>query len=424
MRISDIHGQQSKISPAAKDLQSVPILIVSNTWKSIADIQSYISHYLGQIHRLEDDLSYKLIGRVRPVALFIEQCLLCFKCIDFEVGDYFREYYNTLTKSSTLQWSLSYLFHESRFAKHEFIQVMEILKKAVYFQLCFGFPYVLNVDSHAQLFEYAFGILYEEPMPSGVVEMKIVINEPFILQTAYNLFSRNGYDFLKLTAEARIGESLISSSRGYLWEVSSLQGYLCLQEYFPHRFTDLAPKLYRILTGIDLESKIHNHKLEPMISKGGIGDQGGILLSSYLENPGLYGTFFIPHFNAGPDLCFFIEVENTLIPVFVQLKLSSHVSRVKALATTDPLEFYTSKNKQRSENYAKEYRQCINILKRKYGGRNFGILIVYPQSWKSSKTTTTTSNGWNRFEKVFDGANRGDIFDVNHLKYLGNIGIE
>jgi hypothetical protein len=217
LRISDFQGQKSKISPAAKDLQSVPVLIVSNTWKSTVDIQSYVTQYLGPGHLLEHDLSCKLIGRVRPVALFVEQCLLNCNEIDFDVNAYFGTYYDILTNHSPLQWSLSFLFQESRFTSNDFIQVMEILKKAVYFQLCFGFPYVLNLKSDARLFEYAFGILYQDFMTNGF-EMKIVINEPFILQTAYNLFSQRN-DFLKITAESRIGESLHPSSRGFLWEV-------------------------------------------------------------------------------------------------------------------------------------------------------------------------------------------------------------
>ena len=179
-----------------------------------------------------------------------------------------------------------------------------------------------------------------------------------------------------------------------------------------------------MLTGIDSASDIYNRKLEPLISKGGIGDQGGISLSSYLENPEQYGTFFIPHFNAGPDLCFLLKVDNILTPVFVQLKLSHHVSRVKALATTDPLKFYTSKNNRRPKKYETEYQKCIRILKSEYNGRHIGVLIVYPQSWKSSINTTTTSDGWKRVVKVFDYVNRGEIFDEDHLKYLENIGIK
>ena len=101
---------------------------------------------------------------------------------------------------------------------------MNILKNAVYFQLCFGFPYIVNVDSDARLFEYAFGILFEESIVGGKVETRIVIDEPFIIQTAYNLLSEHT-DFLKINAEVKIGESYVSQSRGYLWEVYSIIVY-------------------------------------------------------------------------------------------------------------------------------------------------------------------------------------------------------
>lgn len=71
---------------------------------------------------------------------------------------------------------------------------MDILKNAVYFQLCFGFPYIVNVDSDARLFEYAFGILFEESIVGGDVETCIVIDEPFIIQTAYNLLSEHSHN--------------------------------------------------------------------------------------------------------------------------------------------------------------------------------------------------------------------------------------
>lgn len=158
------------------------------------------------------------MGRVRPVALFVEKCLAeSIDNDDFEVNEYFGSFYETLTQTSKFEWSLSYLFDQERFLSSDYKEVMEILRKAVYFQLCFGFPYVISADSDARLFEYAFGILRVEI--DGTIDMKIVINEPFILQTAYNLLSEN-HDFLKITAELRIGESLISQSRGYLWEVT------------------------------------------------------------------------------------------------------------------------------------------------------------------------------------------------------------
>ena len=157
------------------------------------------------------------MGRVRPVALFVEKCLAeSIDNDDFEINEYFARFYETLTQTSKFEWSLSYLFDQGRFLSSDYNEVMVILRKAVYFQLCFGFPYVVSANSDARLFEYAFGILRAEL--DGAVDMKIVINEPFILQTAYNLLSQN-HDFLKITAELRIGESLISQSRGYLWEV-------------------------------------------------------------------------------------------------------------------------------------------------------------------------------------------------------------
>jgi hypothetical protein len=217
LRIGDVHGEGSKISPAAKDFKQSSILVVSNTWDSTKEIKRYISEYLPPNQILDDKSSAKLMGRVRPVALFVEKCLA--ESIDnynFDVNEYFARFYETLTQTSKFEWSLSYLFDQRRFLSDDYNEVMEILRKAVYFQLCFGFPYVVSADSDARLFEYAFGILRAKV--DDEIGMNIVINEPFILQTAYNLLSKNR-DFLKFTAELRIGESLTSQSRGYLWEV-------------------------------------------------------------------------------------------------------------------------------------------------------------------------------------------------------------
>ncbi|KAJ3216303.1 hypothetical protein HK099_005920, partial [Clydaea vesicula] len=264
-----------------------------------------------------------------------------------------------LTNVSKLHWSLSYLFDSSRVSVDtDFLQTMEILKKAVYFQLCFGFPYVVNVDSDARLFEYAFGILLEQRLKNSV-ERNVVVNESFILQTAYNILSKEN-DFLRITAETRIGESLIAQSRGYLW-----------------------------------------------------------------ENPQKFSPFFIPSFNAGPDLCFFIERcdGGGLIPVFIQLKLSHHVSRVAALSTTDPLKFYRDKNNKKIENYMEERKKCIDIINNQYNKTHIGILIAYPKSWLSSTYEKKDNDGWVRYEKVFDGTLENRIFDETHLIYLAGIGI-
>lgn len=187
----------------------------------------------------------------------------------------------------------------------------------------------------------------------------------------------------------------------------------------------MAPNLYKILTGNEIPSNIFSCNHRPLIAKGDASrDHDGVPMSDYLENPESYGPFLIPHFDAGPDLCFLISYKSTLIPVFVQLKLSNHVSRVKALATTDPLKFYTSKNYKRPKKYLSEYQNCINIIKKNYNGTYIGILIAYPKSWKSEKVTKTTTDGLTRWERVFDGAHKGEIFDDEHLNFLANIGIE
>ncbi|KAJ3377968.1 hypothetical protein HDU92_007789 [Lobulomyces angularis] len=416
LRIGDVHGEGSKLSSAAKDSKQSLILTVSNVWETPDDIQKYLSRYLGSSFILEKEKACLLLGRVRPVALFLEQCLLCIDT-DFEINNYFEEFWKELTNVSKLQWSLSYLFDSSRFSVDtDFLQTMEILKKAVYFQLCFGFPYVVNVDSDARLFEYSFGILLEQRLKNSV-ERNVVVNESFILQTAYNILSKEN-DFLRITAETRIGESLIAQSRGYLWE-----------EYFPHHLKRIAENrnILDILTEpTNTSSNIYNINKFPIISKGdSFGENNANQLSCFLENPQKFSPFFIPSFNAGPDLCFFIERcdGGGLIPVFIQLKLSHDVSRVAALSTTDPLKFYRDKNNKKIENYMEERKKCIDIINNQYNKTHIGILIAYPKSWLSSTYEKKDNDGWVRYEKVFDGTLENRIFDETHLIYLAGIGI-
>jgi hypothetical protein len=159
---------------------------------------------------------------------------------------------------------------------------------------------------------------------------------------------------------------------------------------------------------------IYNCKHQPLISKGDtIGDHVDISLSQFLDQPTNFGPFFIPHFDAGPDLCF-----------FVQLKLSNFVSRVRAIATTDPLSFYKSKNNKRAKKYTAEQKKCVDIIKKKYNGIHIGVVIVYPQVWKSEICSRVEGDSWIRYERVFDGRNQDGIFDSNHMEYLANIGVE
>ncbi|KAJ3202408.1 hypothetical protein HK099_001861, partial [Clydaea vesicula] len=91
LRIGDVHGEGSKLSSAAKDSKQSLILTVSNVWETPDDIQKYLSRYLGSSFILEKEKACLLLGRVRPVALFLEQCLVCIDT-DFEINNYFEEF--------------------------------------------------------------------------------------------------------------------------------------------------------------------------------------------------------------------------------------------------------------------------------------------------------------------------------------------
>ncbi|KAJ3376383.1 hypothetical protein HDU92_000407, partial [Lobulomyces angularis] len=427
LRIGDVYGNEAVISGAAKQSGYRNVLIVSNIWENLENIEDYISTYLGD-NNIDKKNCELLLGRPRPAARFVEYCLekiLVKEELNF--NEEFSKFYKDLTSINDVKWSLSQLFDPKRLTYAS--EVLETLKMAVYFSYCFGFPYIISAAEGKMLFERSFGILVENEDLANALKDKmekkeyfknevlpnlaIIIREPFILRTAFNYFSLKNTDFLKITAEQRLSIVFNESSRGYLWE-----------DYFPFRFKQLAET--QNLLNILMESEVcrcsHIANIEntPLIKKSkDFTSKIETKFSDFLRNPEKYGPFFQPIENAGPDLCFFIKDDTeTMYPVFVQLKLSRHVTRVAALNTVVPKLFYHINRGAESElanKYREEYNACIEVLTEKYNRRYIGIAIVYPQTWKNEiKNTSADKDGWFGTKKLFDIENAPEIFDQEH----------
>lgn len=385
--------------------------IVSNTWQSIDQINSYYASFFPN-STLTNDIGNWFIGRVRPLASFIEFVLCSGSNDDIESKlDEFVRLSTKLNPSGQVP-SLMRLFDDDRFPPELAHYMKEVLRQVTYFRLCFGESYLLSAEDNAFIFESGFGILIEGKDKGLFVTME----EPLMLQTSINYFGgeENVLKFLGNIAEERIAGSRQPSSRGYLWE-----------EFLPHALIKLFgnEKVKLSLFGDDSDDvaerwqppncKPHQILLTTSSSQS---------LSEYLKSP--KSAFYSPCFEAGPDLVFFLSVSGDRLPVFVQLKYSDNVkSRKAALATTDPTRFYNKKIEESfvvNPEFANESKGCMNILKNKYK-KHFGILIAYPMEWKSTMESKLESDYGTRIQKVFDAKNAGKIFDETHLRFLSQL---
>ncbi|KAJ3378284.1 hypothetical protein HDU92_007509 [Lobulomyces angularis] len=402
LRLNDLSGNGAKLSAACKINPAELKLVVSNMWTTTESINGYIKHYLKET--LSEENCILLLGRVRVVATFVEK-FLTLNDKNTSVDKYFNEFYKMLTTCEAIEWSFLSLFNRKRFLEEKhYLQVMENLKKAVYLKLCFGITYTVPVVQEVLLFELAFGILTEDSDEKD--QLTISIKENLMLQTALNYFSDCNPKFLLSFAERQIGDNRTPQSRGFLWE-----------EYMPHHLKEVGEfeSLWKIFTGEDFDSTIHNLKKDTLIQK-----DGKKRLSDFLKNP--ESTFFLPNCYAGPDLCFFISRANKkLVPVFVQLKLASDLNLQNALATTNPAHFYRNKNLKTYRSYMKEKEECLEIIKGDYDNTTIGVVICYPGGHRTPICTKTEKDGVVRYEKVFDGLNVDGFFTAEHMKYLNAI---
>ena len=358
---------------------------------------------LGRDMLLNDLNAFKLIGRVRPTALFIELYIEKKENVDF--NDDFNNFYEMLVFSDK-EWSLKKLF----------IQI----RHALYYKISLGKIYSVGVNSeNAELFELAFGIITSGDINGNNIQKSsknIVFGEHFILQAIYEYFKNENQSFLLNMSETDLLNGLNPQSRGYLWEVKFI---INKKYYFPHRLMKLSEEsdLLEILTNGNKtfgKSKIFNINTDDLhlITSG---KSGKTTFAEFLnmENPKVIPPFIIPDNFAGPDLCFFMECENLdyLIPVFVQLKLSKSVSVTRALETTNPSYFY--------KNNKIEREMCMEIMNKKYSNLHIGVVIMYPK--KLGKFEESVETNLKRFEKIFDAEHGKELFDQNILFLLDSL---
>lgn len=158
MRLADFLGSETKVFGAAKDTDSNFVMIVSNTWDTVKDIQAYVFKYSKET--LDPDNAKLFVGRVRPLALFVEQMILSSNASNLELNEKFQIFLKQITTKGDL-WSLYCLSDNKKCDKECYVKVMGILKQCIYLQICFEFPYTSNDDYAIELFELAFGIIYK-----------------------------------------------------------------------------------------------------------------------------------------------------------------------------------------------------------------------------------------------------------------------
>ncbi|KAJ3210999.1 hypothetical protein HK099_008131 [Clydaea vesicula] len=413
LRITDISGKNPKLSDFVKNTGKPPILIVDNTWNDIFEVQNFISQYLDK-HQLKEEYAVFFIGRVRPLAIFVERCLML-KSED--INETCKNFIEEMTTTTSKEVGTVYSLFSKKRLKQTSTRLIPLLKKCVFFKMCFDRPFTILASVDAALFENAFGILSEELDEKKEKDFFITVGELMVLKSAYNFFFNENSNFLREFAEERLSENFKPQSRGFLWE-----------EYFPHRFMELASenildKLTNLTTTDSSKlfsrysSTVYQVDRYASHSTPLIATSANCTLSAFLIFPERHAPFYLPDQNAGPDLVFYISYDtNKLIPVFVQLKLSNSVRGTEGLATVDPENFFRNKYNEIPEKYKEEYSSCLETIRKH---KIFiSLLICYPKIFKNLVSEVVEKKDWTCYKQVVDGKNQNGILAKKHEKLL------
>jgi hypothetical protein len=383
--------------------------IISECFEDIDSVQKYAREVVPDLVISDKYASY-FVGRVRFLASFVE-----YQFIRHYTNDEFmdpKDYIDSITKTTDFDYTLSKLFDSARFEGDFYSDACAILKECVLHYIYFGKPLCIS-SKQAWLFELAFGRLIEH---HGNL---ISVDEPLILATAKNLLLNDSesehyckvpISRLKDCFESRLSSCNEASSQGFLWE-----NYISVR--IAELLTDADPKSYVKLVGFDVGTcgKLYNAHSQPLCTTS-----KEVSLSHFLQHKN--SAFYFPEKKAGPDLVFFLEIDNVISPVFIQCKLRKEMNCEAGLRTTDPNHFFCYRKKPYAvmESYANERKAIFEQLTS--FKHQFGVLIAYPaaldKSVKIEKTIGVVNDPKFRYEYLLDGKNIGQVLEEEHLLLL------
>ncbi|KAF9376201.1 hypothetical protein CPB97_010991 [Podila verticillata] len=314
-----------------------------------------------------DMLHKRLTGRFRPIVTAIEGIIKTGKPNDWETAINNTEIMITSWKDRDRRGNLCGELNrlEAKIANHpELFTSSSSLRETLglfLYRYCLLDATEIVLENEVQLVEAAFGRI---KIFGGTA--RTVLDEPFVLKATFNYF-REKDPSLVSAAERAMLHSDNASVHGNMWES-------CMPPVFIETFKTQPLSSWPLLTNSSLPDQLTGD-----VTIVGYDDQQPKLavshrslttqqfMKAHVENGSKQGDQDIPPFYfpaphvSGPDIVFYIKINNKIYPVFVQLKLRQVLEGSdveKALATVSSHAMQEKMDKEQ-EKMQKEQKQQI-----------------------------------------------------------------
>ncbi|KAF9176639.1 hypothetical protein BGZ51_000167, partial [Haplosporangium sp. Z 767] len=271
----------------------------------------------------------KLIGRFRPIVVAIERILA-----NGEEGCWRGEIDETEARlvswdQRTEQGNLIYeiIRLENKYRQNlpvfqELRTVEEVLGLLLFQRYMFGSDTLVLQHAVPELVERAFGRI---KIIDG--SARTVLDEPFVLKATENYLRMRDSGFMK-TMEWWMRQMNNPSAQGFAWEYMMMDVFV--EAFKTRAFSDWShePSIPSMCT--KLEGKAEIVGLDNSTFQRGITHRDiemEVFMNAHVNQKSTHGGKAVPPFYfpkakpSGPDIVFYIRVDNNLFPVFVQLKL-------------------------------------------------------------------------------------------------------
>jgi hypothetical protein len=380
-------------------------------------------------------MSERLIGRFRPVVRAIERII--------ENGNQ-EAWRNAIevTEAKLVSWDLreepgnlcyEIVRLEDKFRKNlSFFKKLCIVEEALglllFQRYMFGGNMLAFNSAVPELVERAFGRI---KIVDGIA--RTVLEEPFVLKAAENYFKMRDSDFMK-TMERWVRQSDKPQAHGHAWELMMMT---VLTETFEARALSDWPHEPSISSlCAELEGNAEIVGLTAQRFQRGITHEHISMkefMKAHVYNNSKRGGQAVPPFffpkakPSGPDIVFYIRVQDNMFPVFLQLKLRQVMTKPDTKSALD------------SVSAGKVKKHVKNLSKYCPANTYISMIIAYPANIYSSTTTTYSAkrnvtlrlrpdfNPKSKLEGLkqvvikVDKGNFAKIFPKEHVNFLDEI---
>ncbi|KAI8047548.1 hypothetical protein BDF22DRAFT_718242 [Syncephalis plumigaleata] len=280
----------------------------------------------------------------------------------------------------------------------------------------------------AWLVEAAFGrIKFLEGVP------KTVLDEPFVLKATINYFQVK--DPLLISSLQRAMQLADSpSAQGSMWE-------LVMPSIFVETFNN---PVTRNLNFWSLSTTLPDQLVGNVTIVGYKEDKRLTMpypeltihqfMKAHAENGSKQGDESMPPFYfpdpqvTGPDIMFFVKINNNIYPCFVQLKLRKTLSGSNAKAALETVSSKTIQEKMKTEHEKQKKTSASSDQQQPQlqdycpNGKYISMVIVYPAKVTNFQAIQPDPKleleGLERVSINIDGSNFSKIFPSGHVKFL------